>query len=1243
MAARYGSLEAFLQDVTGVNQAAVLAYLSDGRRLRSDNLRELGIPYETSIVVFNKDLLDLDTDAVLDRLSIGPALYPAVEATAPVASRLSGYLNAATAHRDFVASTLSAIQVQHEATRVAAAGLDMNVLAVSDTFDAFAEPADRELRRQRELLDHRNADLDIIRQIRVHPEFLNPQQQHKGERVLGDWVDPAKMRQVGDRAAEAHEDLRSRFERARSTVETVSTIADEIRITLSTAQILEEGEAAYTRASDAFEKLSDLASTFHGADVHPDSLQALAQLDTALRDVVVTIAELKNKNTAACFSLLRKISKAHSDLLELPTLLTGLQTDFRSKVPWNHLQRCHNMLYAYGATLIEIVRRKEFSRLFAQRAQTIAEVMARFSAAERKRRQVYRSEVHGQLPFEARGMDDPVPALELHTTAGDDSGAGYQLERADVMDYMHFVYELEKAYPPESNPVAQARELLAKSLQKMDGLEIGFDRMAERSILSASRIAHSRQSSSYESISANQETLQQLEDLRAARAQQEQLLLETRLTLEADKARLNSELEAARSRVESLESEVGHLNAQYGYEQSARRSVEARRSELANEVERAMSTAAEQTRLVDMLRRELDAAREENATLRADHETTLRNLESARARGEDLAAQIKLARQENDEASARGREKERLLRAQASEADRLLRDHIAEADGDRAVLEQHYHQLQARLESETHLHKEARAEVEVLSADLAGLKEELAHAAHEQRESRHNEESLRSDLKLSNAAVIELQAQVTTLRRTVTEVLEVAVAFRESHLRALQTARTSVSHGKQSQLNNTLGVSTSADLSTADSLVGLPAILSRSSSTQLLPSAAIDLNNPQAALRVLREFDLEAFSEAIAKTGSTIRKWQKQCKEYRERARGKITFRNFAKGDLALFLPTRNSQARPWAAFNVSFPHYFLKPSGHIAEQIQTREWIVARITSINERIVNARDPSTNPYGLGDGIKYYLLEVEDWTTSLSPASSSRRRTTSRRVSVEPEATGLEGPQAGPSSPLANEVSAAVMPSPPGRVYPAPHRRGSASLAGPSSLSKLLAQSPPPITPAQPLAEASSSPTPTPTAPAISTARPHGHMHTPSSPLRPASRSSTASRPSSILYGARPFPGNVTSSSKAAPTTALSEGPASPPTTGSIPNSTREEAPQTASGTTPSPDVSASEGLGSILRARTISRPGPVGTAGSALATLASSWGVSLGRRRKPTEDANGGSSRRSSAVPSVEDIFQGQQ
>jgi autophagy-related protein 11 len=74
----------------------------------------------------------------------------------------------------------------------------------------------------------------------------------------------------------------------------------------------------------------------------------------------------------------------------------------------------------------------------------------------------------------------------------------------------------------------------------------------------------------------------------------------------------------------------------------------------------------------------------------------------------------------------------------------------------------------------------------------------------------------------------------------------------------------------------------------------------------------------QVALEILRD---DHFLEIVTKS---IRKWQKQCKAYRERSKGKISFRNFAKGDLALFLPTRNSVSKPWAALSVLVSTEFL-------------------------------------------------------------------------------------------------------------------------------------------------------------------------------------------------------------------------------------------------------------------------------------------------------------------------------
>jgi autophagy-related protein 11 len=53
------------------------------------------------------------------------------------------------------------------------------------------------------------------------------------------------------------------------------------------------------------------------------------------------------------------------------------------------------------------------------------------SAGERKRRQSYRSEFLGQLPFDLKGMDEPVPAIDF-SPSGSSDGGQYGLERSDV-------------------------------------------------------------------------------------------------------------------------------------------------------------------------------------------------------------------------------------------------------------------------------------------------------------------------------------------------------------------------------------------------------------------------------------------------------------------------------------------------------------------------------------------------------------------------------------------------------------------------------------------------------------------------------------------------------------------------------------------------------------------------------------------------------------------------------------------
>ncbi|CAG8458641.1 3546_t:CDS:10 [Diversispora eburnea] len=101
------------------------------------------------------------------------------------------------------------------------------------------------------------------------------------------------------------------------------------------------------------------------------------------------------------------------------------------------------------------------------------------------------------------------------------------------------------------------------------------------------------------------------------------------------------------------------------------------------------------------------------------------------------------------------------------------------------------------------------------------------------------------------------------------------------------------------------------------------------------------------------------------------KKSKKQYKEKYEKisqdSKEKLTFKNFKVGDLALFLPTRFNNN--WSAFNVK--NHFLRVTDKISERLN-RDHIVAQITEITEYIAN----NENPFGLTNGIKYYLLDVE---------------------------------------------------------------------------------------------------------------------------------------------------------------------------------------------------------------------------------------------------------------------------
>ena len=437
----------------------------------------------------------------------------------------------------------------------------------------------------------------------------------------------------------------------------------------------------------------------------------------------------------------------------------------------------------------------------------------------------------------------------------------------------------------------------------------------------------------------NQQLHSQLPNLETTIEHLEALLQKARNNVEQTHARYDE----ARARSETYEqdllqrnSELGKLLDKLAEDENAQQALQMENISMADTI-KAYGEQLERSNKTNGAHLERIAAMEEDvASLSEENKVLIQRDEENRRHIEELDGHLSEARRTGDEAQS-------ALKDAVRERDRLLRDHRVEADGDRAVLEHSFAQTRSELDSSRQQvaalqHKLAamnsqlssfQSQNSILHKDMTSLREELQRTGRElatssqsENQAHQKENTLRAELTFANNALVQLEGKMERNERILAQVFDVAIAFRNSHAKALAQAQTMlrpIAVRGNTGLNGPGGIADSTFLTPASLIdVGSPTRQPTIVAAPERPGSPtpIDPSEPVAALDILREFDLDAFAETIAKTGITIRKWQKQCKEYRDRARGKISFRNFQRGDLALFLPTRNSVARPWAAFN---------------------------------------------------------------------------------------------------------------------------------------------------------------------------------------------------------------------------------------------------------------------------------------------------------------------------------------
>ncbi|KAF2852890.1 Taz1-interactin-like proteing factor 1 [Plenodomus tracheiphilus IPT5] len=523
----------------------------------------------------------------------------------------------------------------------------------------------------------------------------------------------------------------------------------------------------------------------------------------------------------------------------------------------------------------------------------------------------------------------------------------------------------------------------------------------------------------------------------------------------ADERRsLENEIQAFKTRIEEAEDELDRVLGSRDHERTG---IDARLQELVHDLEKARQDAANHSREADeriaKLQAELDAHKEtkkqELETLTTtfkhlspdtaapdSHSKLIAQLEDLALRSLDhqkeLQQAVAIAKSENENTHARLEEQEQELKSEVDKQEKARIQLQEQLDSQIATLgsitaelkdeRNHLHDLRTKFaEGETGseaLRKRVEEEEEKVGRLRAELAEKSSHANSLDVELMRVEKKLlkyeefdtsRTHQRLARAK--ELSQRLYAQHERLIRLLE-ALGFVITHEGGEMVLQRASKLGNSTIMSDTNGgLSRSTTTPSPTPLKRFLEDIGDLSFLQWTDSATPEEEDGryQELIEKLNLFSTETFSDAVAKRmrdmEHTARKWQKEARAYRDKAHrfqadshDKIAYRSFKEGDLALFLPTRNNAHRPWAAFNVGAPHFFLREQD--SHRLHGKEWLVARISKVEERVVDLSKTldgaprasidgqsiassnavsfeDDNPFELSDGLRWYLLDATE--------------------------------------------------------------------------------------------------------------------------------------------------------------------------------------------------------------------------------------------------------------------------
>ncbi|WFD19996.1 oligomeric, coiled-coil, peripheral membrane protein [Malassezia caprae] len=498
----------------------------EGVQITADVLEQISLQRpneEEELYVFDRELLVADTDTVAPMLEvrIDPTpMFPANFLEEPLRVRaldwVMGWVTEARASLDMrmeEATELdTGLHLINQSTYVALQNLEIHAKSVKTAVSNLETIATKDFSSMQDLLSRYEWDLAVLERIPVHPQFQRADDAREGHgstsprtsTTLASFVKPAETRELAQSCEKDMQALQGTYSTTMKRELQLSLdlhdIASEVKRTdlRPSENLFNSIRSRYTQAVALAESIRQqcLPPSDHRsmADTLPSEVrvrlnQLCSDFSALEAEMVHSVEELAaDRNELQCrhLNLVQDIGSLQSDFAELSSSVAEIDTALQSPPlsRFEHLQRLKRMCWAYGATLIEAVRRREFTSRFLEQAKDVAELMAHVSDLEIARRKTYAADIAPLLPWDSLSLELMPPVLDITTRRRDQTELAASFTRSDIDDFFEQLGYIDVELPHSDGLclAADLRESLAPLLHTLDDGEAEFHRTARKQL-----------------------------------------------------------------------------------------------------------------------------------------------------------------------------------------------------------------------------------------------------------------------------------------------------------------------------------------------------------------------------------------------------------------------------------------------------------------------------------------------------------------------------------------------------------------------------------------------------------------------------------------------------------------------------------------------------------------------------------------------------------------------------------------